>query len=436
MYPNPQDALPLPARPSLEWYRKLAKDLTRACRSDDAAALGAAIEAWVRRCAGEDDGSRADLSVPHYARQITTFAEQQLRGSDPERRCTLASAQFVIARALGFASWPKLAAHVQDLTAKGTATTLFETAVDAIVGGDVAGLRRVLREHPDLARARSTRDHRATLLHYVSANGVESYRQKSPKNAPEITRLLLDAGAEVDAACDVYGGGATTLGLTATSEPPRVAGVQLAIIDVLLAHGARLEGDPVAGNRHSAVLGCLANGQLDAARYLADRGASLDVESAAGVGRLDLLHQLWDPSIDAPDSERVASGFAYACGYGHVDVVEFLLDRGVKPDRMLRLYGEGHTGLHIAAYHAHVEVMRVLLAHGAPVNVDDATWHTPPIVWALQGWGDTDAPRERYYEAVTLLLHAGAVVPDRILTDPSVVGDPRMASLIQGKMRT
>ena len=29
MYPNPQDVLPLPARPNLEQYKKQAKDLVR-----------------------------------------------------------------------------------------------------------------------------------------------------------------------------------------------------------------------------------------------------------------------------------------------------------------------------------------------------------------------------------------------------------------------
>ena len=32
MFPNPQSALPLPPRPSLERYRKIAKDLVKACR--------------------------------------------------------------------------------------------------------------------------------------------------------------------------------------------------------------------------------------------------------------------------------------------------------------------------------------------------------------------------------------------------------------------
>jgi len=43
MYPNPQEALPLAPRPNLEQYRKLAKDLVKACRSQDLAAVSASM---------------------------------------------------------------------------------------------------------------------------------------------------------------------------------------------------------------------------------------------------------------------------------------------------------------------------------------------------------------------------------------------------------
>ena len=51
-------------------------------------------------------------------------------------------------------------------------------------GGDRAGtspcFASMLAAHPELARARSTRRHHATLLHYIAANGVEGYRQITP----------------------------------------------------------------------------------------------------------------------------------------------------------------------------------------------------------------------------------------------------------------
>src|SRR6185437_9589399 len=96
----------------------------------------------------------------------------------------------------------------------------FETAAEAVVTGDIATLERLLHEEPGLIRASSAREHRATLLHYVSANGVEGYRQRTPANIVDITKLLLRAGADVDAPCEVYRGKCTTLGLTATSVHP------------------------------------------------------------------------------------------------------------------------------------------------------------------------------------------------------------------------
>ena len=149
----------------------------------------------------------------------------------------------------------------------------FEAAADAIVSGDIATLRALLREHPGLARARSTREHRSTLLHYVSANGVEDFRQITPQNIVEITKLLLDAGADVNAESEAYGGGSTTLGLAATSIHPEQAGVQIELLELLLARGAEIEKPGLTGNQHSAVWGCLANGQGRAARFFADRGA-------------------------------------------------------------------------------------------------------------------------------------------------------------------
>ena len=80
--------------------------------------------------------------------------------------------------------------------------TRFEAAADAIISGDITTLKKLLQENPALIRQRSTREHRATLLHYASANGVEGYRQKTPQNIVEIAELLLKSGAEVDAEAD------------------------------------------------------------------------------------------------------------------------------------------------------------------------------------------------------------------------------------------
>ena len=91
MYPNPQDVVPLPARPNLEQYRKQAKDLVKACRIGAADAL----HAWAARW-------------PNHSEQIERFARETLTS----RGCALTAAQFVIARMHGFLSWPKFSANL------------------------------------------------------------------------------------------------------------------------------------------------------------------------------------------------------------------------------------------------------------------------------------------------------------------------------------
>jgi hypothetical protein len=151
VFPNSQDALPLPLRPDLAQYRKLAKDLVKACASGEARAIGAWAERWLeslRRSLGEPDAERAEREVRRAARRVEEFAIARLT-SGP-RKCALADAQFVLARSHGFDSWPKLAAHLDALAHSGTEASDFEAAADAIVAGDEATLRRLVRANPAL----------------------------------------------------------------------------------------------------------------------------------------------------------------------------------------------------------------------------------------------------------------------------------------------
>src|SRR4029078_948036 len=130
-----------------------------------------------------------------------------------------------------FETWADLVAFVDAARKPGPVAT-FETAVEAVVSGDLATLQALLREQPDLVRSRSSRRHHATLLHYTAANGVEGERQKTPPNAVEIATCLLDAGAEADALADMYGGKCTTLGMLVSSGHPAEAGVQAPLAEL------------------------------------------------------------------------------------------------------------------------------------------------------------------------------------------------------------
>jgi hypothetical protein len=302
----------------------------------------------------------------------------------------------------------------------------------AVVSGDTAKLRRLLHAHPRLARARSTREHGATLLHYVSANGVESYRQLSPRNSGEIAEMLIAAGADVDATADVYDGKCTALGLVATSSPPCAAGVQREVIDVLLKHGARMDLPGSVGHNGFLVQGCLANGQPQAAEYLASRGAPLDLESAAGLGRVDDVKRL----VTRASHKEITAAFSLACAYGRAAVVDVLLIQGrVNVDTELKSHGDGHTGLHVASFHGQAEAVRVLLQRGAEVHTIDKTWKTPPLQWALTGW-QRSGHSGQYYEVVAQLVAAGARVTQDIVEWDQAQLDPDMLAALRTRPRS
>lgn len=442
------DALPLPPRPNLEQYKKLAKELVKACASAEPGAIRAWAARWLEKLVRRD--IVAPLYEPGNARfreHVTTKLEQlalsKLGGSGGHKPCALADAQLVIARGHGFASWPKFSKHIAGINRANSPVSKFEAAVDAIVDGDLAALKKLLAQNPELIRERSTREHRSTLLHYVSANGVEDFRQKTPANIVEITKLLLEAGADPNAESDAYGGRSTTLGLTGTSYHPEHAGVQYPLMDLLIRHGAAIDG-PDTG---SAVIGCLHNGRGQAAEFFAARGAKLDLEGAAGVGRLDVVKSLFnaDGSLKNGATERqLYNGFAWACEFGRASTVEFLLGAKFRFDAELKHRGE--TGLHWAAYSGHAEIVKLLLARGAPVNIKDKHYGGTPLGWALYGWCERDrgdANRDGYYGAVAALVATGGTEAQEWLADPNrgtpmiqkIQADPRMLAALGGKLK-
>jgi ankyrin repeat protein len=433
------DALPLPPRPNLEQYKNLARELQQSCQSADPAALQQWAARWAETLVRLQEGATS-TGVPWMTERIER-QWRKIRKTNPQAAgCTLANAQFFLARCHGFASWPKFAKHLEALAAA-SPVSHFEAAVDAIVGGHLEILEKLLREHPELIRMRSTREHRSTLLHYISANGVEDFRQKTPANIVEIARMLLDAGADVNAESDAYGGRSTTLGLTATSCHPEDAGVQLPLMDLLIRHGARIDG-PDGG---SAVNGCLHNGRGEAAEFFADRGARLDLEAAAGVGRLDAVRRFFDAEgnlILPATPKQMRDGFAWACEFGRTGVVDFLLRHGIGIDA--KLPHDGQTGLHWAAYGGHAEIVKLLLERGAPVNATDERYGGTPLEWALYQWGNSrQGERGSHCEAVALLARAGAKLHEEWFREDDeerqravrkLRSDPRMLAALRGEI--
>jgi hypothetical protein len=393
MQPRGTDAIPLPPRANLEQYHNRAKGLLKACKSDDGAAVRAWARQWLESLAAVTDSATADAPAKTaerirrlYRKQIDREVDQierdaresGLLSNDTTAACSLADAQLFIARLHDFVSWPKFAAHIEALARADSPDAEFESAADAVVSGEAVRLRLMLEANPNLVRARSARDHAATLLHYIAANGHEGWRQKTPKNAVEVARLLLDVGAEPDALAHMYGGDATTMDMLVSSVHPHAAGVQVALVDILVDYGAAVNG---VENNGSPLMTAFRFHYPLAAEALAKRGARVDnVITAAALGMADLvdafitdrgelrpdvpLAQVRWPRL--PRDPKVHLGYAltWAATWGRREVVELMLRKGVDPGGK----DDDATALHFAVAHGHMDIARLLLEYGASLE--------------------------------------------------------------------
>ena len=283
------DALPLPPRPNLEQYKKLAKDFQHACKSGDPGAIRDWAARWAEtlaRLQGQDDHAGSPKR------------DRRRSGTSRAAAGTSSRSRMSVRRA---APWPTRSSSSRAGTASRAGRSLPNTwkRWRAPIRRSRSSKRRWTRSSAATwRRSRSCcasirswcgRVRRANIAPPCSTTSRRTASRTSArrrrKNIVEITKLLLEAGADVNAESDAYGGRSTTLGLTATSCHPEEAGVQLPLMELLIEHGAI---DRWSGWRQR-VVDCLHNGRGEAAEFFAKRGARLDLEGAAGVGRLDVV---------------------------------------------------------------------------------------------------------------------------------------------------
>ena len=362
---------PLSFRASFPAYESQAHDLLQAWREGDADAVRI-----VRH------------NHPRFLNAEITWLPRDM--SEAEVRSValdLSDAQLTIARWYDFGGWPALAEYVGAVTRDDSPVAHFESAVEAVIDGDEASLASLLGAHPELVQARSARvtkfdppRHRATLLHYIAANGVEGYRQRSPSNAVGIATILLKAGAEVDALADMYGGQCTTMSMLVSSTPPARAGVQVPLVDVLVDFGAAVEARG-AGAWTSPLMTALAFGFRDAAEALVRRGARVEhLAAAAGLGRVDETRR----RLAGATGEDRHRALALAAQHGHVDIVAMLLDAGEDPNRYNPKGHHAHsTPLHQAIAAGHGAVVELFIERGARLDIKDTIYQGTPLGWAV-----------------------------------------------------
>ncbi len=296
---------------------------------------------------------------------------------------------------------------------------LMHRAVAAVCSGDATTLRSLLHDHPGLVRARVEDDagsysgyfHHATLLHHCAGNPLPA---PVPDNVVEIARILLAAGADVDAHTDAgpkqpTDPGWTTLALVVSCGAP-IQSHLTELVDLLVASGANL--DDLDGE----VLGGALQYQCwDGAMAVVRHGAKLDLLFAAGMGDLARVQacftaqgQLkpdavvlggypqqgrgptnrangftaWPPNSAGDQAEQLAEALVFALcmpeNTHREAVVRYLLDRGARP--LMTVYGQ--TALHSAAWINDAAMCRLLFAHGADAAAQDSRYHATAADWA------------------------------------------------------
>ncbi len=189
----------------------------------------------------------------------------------------------------------------------------------AMLGGDVAEVKRLVFERPELATASfgSVERGTGTGLHFVA--GWPGYYP----NGPEIVHALVDAGADPNVRTTSRGSSTPGPG----SESPLHYAASNDDVDVaaaLIDRGSDVEAPD--GSIGTPLDNAIGYGCWHVACLLAARGARVEkVWHAASLGMLDRLEELLVPGIEPG---LVSQGFWHACAAGQRRAAERLLRAG------------------------------------------------------------------------------------------------------------
>jgi ankyrin repeat protein len=210
-----------------------------------------------------------------------------------------------------------------------------------------------------------------------------------------VTRLLLDAGAEVNAQGGEYGNA-----LQAAS-----AGGYEQIVKTLLDAGA--EVDTEGGEYSNALQAASAEGHEQVVKTLLDAGAEVNAEgryygnalyAASARGHKQVVKTLLDAGAEVNAEGGHYGNALYAASVrGHEQVVKTLLNAGAEVNAK---GGEYSNALQAASAEGHEQVVKTLLDAGAEVNAEGRYYGN-----ALQA-----ASAEGHEQVVKTLLNAGAEV--------------------------
>jgi ankyrin repeat protein len=328
-------------------------------------------------------------------------------------------ARIVIAREHGLESWPALRRHVAGLRESGEP---FERAYRAIEAHDVAGLATLLDRFPELVTARGTNDNdllgmasatcderlvtillaRGAEVTRANAHGWTPLHQAAYSDLAALARMLLDAGARVDVSARgdggtplvvaLFWGNRTTAELLAEHGVPpgnlRVAAGlgRLDLLDELIDPSGKLA--PAAG-AHRAFY--RPHGGFPAWRPSDDEREVRDeaLTWAARNDRVEALDVLVGRGASAEADVYRGTALSWAAACGRVGAIRRLVALGADPSGRTTFggpeHGEGTTPLHLAAQNGGLDAIEALLDLGADATLRDGLHDGTPAGWAEFG---------------------------------------------------
>jgi ankyrin repeat protein len=250
----------------------------------------------------------------------------------------------------------------------------YAAANNAIRSGDVGQLAQLLAGNPELVHIRVIRNR--TLF-----NQLADWPGRWPRRL-ESAALLIAAGADINVRAGPDEHDETTL-------QEAVSCYDFSLTELIVEAGASPDG---LGDDRRPMAEALFYVSPIAAKVLADHGATIDLEFAAGLGRMDLMPAFFDtggkllPSAGAhhppltpvpvpPEpgagNELLEQALAYAAINGQQETAAFLIDRGADVDA--EPSGFTHR-IAIADWgDAHPEFVQFLIQRGArPPEPDES----------------------------------------------------------------
>ena len=280
----------------------------------------------------------------------------------------------------------------------------FREAVSAMDAGDLDRLTRLVTANPALVRERLESPgawlhdvvgraldgffRRPYLLWFVAEDPVRNGRL--PENIAVLARAIIDA-ARHDPTSNLQEQLDYALTLVSWSWIARQSGVQIELIDVLIDAGAAPDGNPN---------NALVNGNVDAARHLLERGATLTLATALCLGLWDEVDRLL---MTASDHQKQFSLVLSALN-GRADALRRMIRAGVDVNAPSRdLYAHG-TPLHHAVCSGCLDAVHVIAEAGADLNITDTAWGGTPLGWAEHYIGEGKADASKQYVEIAAYL--------------------------------